>query len=955
MRPMPIRGVVLALLLAGSLPVYADTFTLSSSGAANWSNIGTWIQNGLPATRTPGQLAGTIDTVNLSTSTFYTVTMDVTLAEAVTLTSACPDNTSTCVIDVIASGELRLTGASAIGADARLKISGGSVSNDGTLTIASTADLDWTSGTLRGSGTTTVASGGNVNATGASMTLDNHVLNLAGLFTYGAAASGFALDNGANLTIQTGGVFDIQNTGGIGSNLSGSPSINVQAAGTFKKTAAAGTASIGSLLNNAGTVSVTSGALRLSGGGFHSGTFNTAPGTTIIFDGGINGFLAGSSLTGSGTFALAAGTMDVDSAITVPVAAAFEQSGGTLTGSANFQIDGSLTWTGGRQDNSSGNGQTILNGSSNNVAPASSIQLAGRSMSATGTVTYNPFPAALSIDSGAVLTNSGTFNLIGDATIGSDGIGNPQFVNATGGQINKSLGAGTATFHPFFSNRQTLNVTSGTVTLAGGGQDLGTVNFASPANRVEINNGTFTITTSPVINGSGAIVVTGSSTTLTLSAPFTLDRLELLGGRIDGSGTLTVNNSLLWRDGAMHGPGVTAAANTATVDATSLTGPIALDSRTLENRGNFNWNGDVHALSIANGGALNNLGTFTATGGGTVLAPGGGAIDNSGTLEKTGGASSTRIDAFITNNGTFSSEVSGQALAINGGGTQTAGGTLSASAGAFVDFLGGTYSVPSGGSPLTGSGIFRVNGGTLALGGSLSLSSPAILQLQSGALDVAPSTAFQIFHEFHWTGGTLQGGGTARVFGGFIGDTAPTSLAGTTLAIPASFSYDAGSVNHLTLNGAANLNIEPGATFTMTSDGIIGGTAPAVVTVNGTLAKSGTGLARITVPVNLSGGEKTISIADGVLDLAGGGSTAGPIAVTAETSSLRISGGSFSIDAGASFTGSGTLHVAGGTLRVDTAITAEILEVSGGVLGGTAAMAANEAHGRAARSLDPPR
>jgi uncharacterized repeat protein (TIGR01451 family) len=1120
---MHARRLALMALLVFAVSAQADTFTLFSSGG-NWSNTGIWYQNGVPALRYPGSLPGTTDTVDLTAPSFFTVTVDVVLDEAVTLNSDCPSNTSTCVVDVTI-GELWLTGASSIGTDARLKLSGGGkVRNDGSLTFTG-SDFDWTNGTLTGSGLTAVASTANVNATGIAEFIDAHALSIEGTFTYGPSASGLSLQNGGSITIQNGGVMDIQNASSINSNFVGSPFISVLAGGTFKKTqgnfgsnvtpvlnndgtvqvdintlvltsgvhqgtfimngattaiglsgtptllggvdiqgtgtaifgnvtlggavtatnvsmdsfgsitgnapldisgtftwrggtitgnaqvnmltgslvdftgegngsltgfaslsvggtmnvnpgvgslsidngavladkgdlnilgdltigsdnannaridvligktldktTGAGTAVIDSLVNNAGTVNSFSGALKLTGGGTHNGTFNTGTTAGIAFD-GLHVFNTGSAFSGTGTFALfGTGTMDIAVPVTIPAAASFQQIGGTLTGGADFRVDGPFLWTGGSQQHVAGAGETHVYGNTQ-IASTTTTIYSNRDFRNFGTLTYNPTPGfELTVDSIFENTASGTFNYVGDPVINGSG----SFVN--NGAINKSTGTGTAMIHPAFVGAGTLNISSGSIALKSA-TDFGTVNFGGATNKlIVVSGGTgATVTTPPAFNGNGALRLEFS---LHLAASMSLDNLELVaGGSVGGAGNLSIQSSLLWTAGTMSGTGTTTIASSATVDATAPTAALSIFQRTFDNEGTFNWNGTSHPLQLSSA-TLINLGTFDAQGSGMITTFGGGTITNLGTFKKSGGTSGTNVGVPITNSGTISSQAGGQSLILAGGGSMTAG-ALDTSAGALLDFFGGTFTV-SGGA-FSGSGMFRVNGGTLDVDINATFPAGSTLEVQSGTLSIDASKTVQVFNVFNWTGGTVSGPGTLRVFGGSIGNSAPTTLANdATLTIPAaSFSYSGNFVNKLTIADTSNLNIETGGAFNMTADGQIAGASTASITYAGSFQKTGGGAStQIHVPLSSSSGTAPLLGVDtGTLEIWGGATIGHGTIDIASGSTLALAGGNVAINLPVTVSGTGTFRVAGAAVN----LTANLnfngpFEVSLGSIAGT--------------------
>src|SRR5208283_5375417 len=88
-----------------------------------------------------------------------------------------------------------------------------------------------------------------------------------------------------------GSTFDAQADGMIVAD-NGSPALNN--AGTFKKSAGAGTTTVAIALNNSGIVQVQSGSLSLYGG-TQTGIFDVAASTNLDFDAGSQALNAGVS------------------------------------------------------------------------------------------------------------------------------------------------------------------------------------------------------------------------------------------------------------------------------------------------------------------------------------------------------------------------------------------------------------------------------------------------------------------------------------------------------------------------------------------------------------------------------------------------------------------------------------------------------------------------------------
>ncbi len=1110
-------GVFAVALLVLSAPSAMATDYYADVSGGSWTSNTTWhlVSNSgpvAPAGTYPGSATGDKAIIDFQG---IAVTLSAAVPNAVTIDF----NNVSCSLTVTTGGSVALTGASQIAGGTILSLTGGTVDNGGTLTIGSTSAINWSTGTITGAGTTIISAGADLNATGSSMIVTGgQTINVFDTLTYGASASGLAVNSGAKIVVQSGGLFDVQNANGIAGDNLGGANITVNSGGTFlksngnfgtnisptfnnngtvqvnissmgfargthtgafimngpttglgfafggthtfsgatgsisgtgsaffggptvisagadldisnlsndsfssisgngtvnltgtftwnassisgitfnalggstvnltgagntsiasaahfnnagtmtinpgatfsivsdahltnngtiniagdltinsdgaplaridnlatrsiNKTAGAGAAYIAVKLNNAGSVSALSGLLKLQQGGTHSGSWGLGTSAALVFDGGTHQFTGGSFSGSTGTVGLNAGVMDVDANITLASGIAFQQSGGVLTGAGNFTAGGAFLWTGGTMSNVSGNGQTILTGTSSQIAgTTSTIVLSGRTISNTGTFTYNPTTGIeLSIDDGGLFLNTGTFNWVGDAEIDSNQASTPRFTN--GGVINKSTGTGVANIYAVFRNNQTLNLTSGSMALHGGGDTLGTITFINAANRMIIANGSFS-TTQPTLTGGGVIAVDGPFATLGLTGTVTIPQMEILNGGTVAGGTLTIGTSLIWRNGTMLG-GVTNINVGANLIATSLNGALTLDTHSLTNNGTFTWDGS-NTLQLINGSSLINNGTFNATGNGTIggTAPAN-AITNNGTFEKTGGTSGTRIDPVFGNSGQLSSEVPGQSLIIAGGGSQTGGGSLVTVTGALIDFFAGTFTVPPGTSPFMGSGIFRVNGGTLSITGSLNIPAPATLVVDSGALNVAVSSTFQIFGGLTWNGGTLQGDGTTRTFGGSIGNTAAKTLNNNhTLTVAGgTFNYTATSPNLLTIGGTANFNIENSATVVMAANSAITGTSTDGLTIS------------FGATLDTSAGTSTVS----------NGTMSGGTIATGASGRLDFGSGAFAINAG-SVTGTGTIGVIGATLTVNATITFPNLIQSGGTLTGTGALTVN--------------
>jgi uncharacterized repeat protein (TIGR01451 family) len=918
-----LRYLLLLLLIAS--PLSADTFTLVLTGGS-WSNNTVWLQNGLPAVRSPGSLAGTVDTVNLVVP-FYSVAVDVALAEGVVVQATCPSSTSTCVVDVT-TGTLKLApGVSSIGSDAHLKLSGGTIDNAGALSFQIGAKFDWSSGTLTGSGNTSLA----FDATNPALlslvngTLDAHTLTVGGKAVYTGT---FAVDNGAQVGIPVNGIFDVQTLGAITSN----DPINskITNAGTFVKSAGAGGTNLGLPLDNSGIVKAWFGTLVLSDGNHTNGTFDVAAASGLEIAGTFNGTC---TIQGAGT-TMIVGTPIVAHGATLNVNGALSMLGGWLqgpvSGSGTANISSTVTFDGGVwQRNLTVN---MLTGSILNFtgAAAAFIDNAAVVNNAGALIQVQPgFNAA--INNGGNVTNNGTLRLLGDVTVDSDGVNSARIVNNA--LLEKNAGAGVARIKAKVDNNggATLSVTSGQLALNGGGTNAGIVSIPAAANQLVFESNTYTLAagTTVGITDLGWFRVAGG--TLTLGAPLALKNVQLSSGVLSGS-NLTINNGLKWNGGTILGPGTTNIAGTATADLANLTAFATLDNRTLQNSGAVTYDAGLFGLNLTNGAIWNNGSgaSFTITGDGAIGSTAGVNTFNNlagGTIAKNGGASGTRFDVVLSNAGTISSNSAAGTIIVNNGGSMTAG-SLVVSNSANIHFFGGTFTV-SGGSMTGSPGVITVLGtGRLKI--AANTIATAILSLTNGGtIEVAPAMVFAI-DDFFWSGGTLEGGGQARVtVSGLITNAAPTNLSGATLlTVDTALDYDADAINYLTINDTSQLFLQPTATMRLRLDGILAGTG--TIANQGTVRKTaGTGTSRIDAPLSSIAG--TVGATAGALQLKQ--STLN--ATTLDTGTAKVVfDGTNVLGPGSSVTGTGTVQITSGTLTITPNVTIPILLLDGGALAG---------------------
>ena len=248
------------------------------------------------------------------------------------------------------------------------------------------------------------------------------------------------------------------------------------------------------------------------------------------------------SLTVSGSLVLSGGSLAVAATSSV---SNLTLSGGTLSGTGTLNIT-SFTWSGGTQ---SGTGVTALGGSSTLDSSTLALILSGRTVTNSGSLTWNG-TNALQLNSGAAWNNlsQSTFQVHNDATV-TAAVGTGTFANA--GTFTKSGGTGTTTFTSLvaFNNTGSVNIQTGTLSLAAGSNSGGillssgaTLNFA----------GSYTLTTGSAIGDSGAVVFSGGTTTvagsitastITIQSGAAITGAATLSGMVTNSGTIHVGGA----------------------------------------------------------------------------------------------------------------------------------------------------------------------------------------------------------------------------------------------------------------------------------------------------------------------------------------------------------------------------------------------------------------------------
>jgi hypothetical protein len=465
--------------------------------------------------------------------------------------------------------------------------------------------------------------------------------------------------------------------------------------GTVRKSVGSGTSNINTPFHNSGTLDVQTGTVAVNGGGSGSGVFQAEAGATLAYpaDYEVDGVM-----TGPGTNLLNGGVL------------AFKGS-----------IAGQFVWVSGRiGTNSSGtvatNGVLVAAGSGD-LEFSGVMTNAGTIRLTSGTFRCIDFSAYGGGYGLLVNAPGGLIDFQADVTLDSftdgTGIGAPTVINQ--GTVRKSAGSGSSALNPLFYNSGTLDVQTGTLSVAGGGSGNGIFRAAAGATldfshsyQVDsaltgegtnsISGGSFALNGS--LNTSNAVLTAG---VLGGTNGVIADVLTWTGGTIGAGSTLTV---------ASHG--VLLAAGSGDLDFSGVmtnTGTIRLTSGTFRCIDWSAYGGGYGLLVNSPGGLIDFQADVTldfyndGTGIGTP------AVINQGTVRKSAGSGTSNINTPFYNSGTL--DVQSGTLAVNGGGSGS--GVFQAEAGATLAYPA-NYEVDG---VMTGPGTNLLNGGVLTLKGSI--------------------------------------------------------------------------------------------------------------------------------------------------------------------------------------------------------------------------------------------
>ncbi len=405
------------------------------------------------------------------------------------------------------------------------------------------------------------------------------------------------------------------------------------------------------------------------------------------------------------------------------------------------------------------------------------------------------------------------------------------------------------------------------------------------------------------------------------------------GGRLSGTGTLTVTGSSIWTNGTQAGAGTTQYDG-----ALALSGPGAKNlgtGRIVTLNGATTWSGSTAANNTITigGSTINNNSTFTdenATNH-TLAGSGINAFNNVGTYTQAGNAV-TSVSATFVNSGTLNVNAGSMNMTAS-----THSGAINLANGASIEFRNGTNTLNnatvSGAGTLIIStdnvgadGIATINGGTLT----------SAFLLSGGSLRGTDQT-FQ--GAATWTGGTITGLATESTT---FGSTLTISGAGTK-SLTGGRDINAGNTTWTgnTGNGNNAISIASTSAFNNTGTFTDSNTFDSAMS-GGTFNNSGTfdkQSATITSIGSVFNNTGTANVNAGTMLMNGGGTDSGIFNI-ADGAKLEFRNGSHTLN-NVTTSGDGLLEISTENVGADATVainggthTTRFL-MSGSTMGGT--------------------
>src|ERR1035437_1817736 len=431
-----------------------------------------------------------------------------------------------------------------------VNMSGGTLTTSGMLINK----FYWSGGQIS-AGTISIPSNGVFAISGATdKVLAGTTINNSGTATWSGTGN---LRVRYGSVLSNSGTFTVQNDAQVINYDSGGPPPVFINSGTFIKTNGTNTTFTsplgGMAFNNNGTLSVQSGLVALGGGGTGSnGTFSAAAGSRIELTSG-SFFLNGNTSFGG------AGTNRVSGAATLTFGGGtstlsggnnFEVAAGSVAGTNSFAGAGAFNWSGGTISAN----LSLPAGVSFNLGGSAEKRLSGGVIGSAGPGTWSGSGNLVIYNNNSVISNSGTFTVLGDAQVTeNNSYSGVFFIN--NGTFLKADGTNT-TFNPnfggmAFNNNGTLSVQSGVVALGGGGTGSNGTFSAAAGSGIDWTAGNGFLNGNTSFSGAGTNRVNGAALTFgggtsTLSGG---NNFEVAAGSVAGTNSFAGAGAFNWSGG----------------------------------------------------------------------------------------------------------------------------------------------------------------------------------------------------------------------------------------------------------------------------------------------------------------------------------------------------------------------------------------------------------------------
>jgi fibronectin-binding autotransporter adhesin len=814
-----------------------------------------------------GAVAVTRRATNTSADSVVSITRENTYTGATTITSGIlkieaagngantPLGTSAGGVTIASGGALDLNGYTLSTSEAITSFAGTGFGSSGSSKMGAIMNSSGTPVSYSGDITLTAAA--RINADAGALTISSNISGNFALTFAGFSNINFSgIRSGTSTIVKEGiGVLTLSNGN---SSYSGATTIS---AGTVKLGAASVGGTNSPLGTTAGITTIATGS-RLDLNGF---TLGIAEPTTINGVGyGLGDFASGSLMNSSASNVTYSGLITLGSAsfikadygdINLTAAGTITGNGLGLTmgGAGNGTLDSIIGNTNGGV-NKTGNGTWTVSGQSTHTG-TTIVYHGTLKLGANGGATNTPLGTTalgVTVATGAVLDFNGyTIPTAEALTINGRGINNSGVIIGSNGTFGGTISQGTDSFITNASGTMTITgVVNGAFTLLVGGAGNITTSTVFPAVALAITKqgaGILTVTGSNLYTGETRIeagtfayaaATTLAGTNLVVKGGTfdngantdTIGAITLIGGTITNSAALT-GTSYTLENGTVSGILAGAVAVTKNTNNTvTLTGVNTISSTTTINAGNL---------------VISDSGSATST---TVTVNLGGALtlDNSSTavIDRLGDALILTMNGgnfnFIGNSSGASSETTGLLSSLTGHNTVT----VTPGAGGSTTMTFASFAAGATGSTILfrGTDLGAIPAANVS---TLVFTTPPTLRGGGGASNsTTVSTVYSAFGDSSLSGTgsdmvTYQGGTGLRLLNGagFSGEySGDLSVNNSNVKLTADSAPAGGSINSIILNGYSI--IDPGSPTTINMTG--GGTLSGNILINSTTNIAGT-------------------------------------------------------------------------------------------------------------------